>query len=142
MTSDDDATTSPTVVLPLAEAASRLGLHPSALRSRIRRGQVTAKRGNDGRLLVEVPASSQPDPDLATASPRPEHGVVTASPDDELGAEIDLLRDQLAAARIAEARAVAERDAAERIIVELRSMLAEARKGWLKRVIEALRRTH
>jgi hypothetical protein len=129
MISDDDATTSPTVVLPLAEAASRLGLHPSALRSRIRRGQVTARRGNDGRLLVEVLASSQPD-----------HGEVRTSPDDELGAEIDFLRGQLETARIAMTKAEAERDAAERIIVELRSMLAEARKGWLKRVVEAIRR--
>jgi hypothetical protein len=49
-----------TVLLPLAEAAPRLGLHPSALRSRIRRGLVTAKKGNDKRILVEVPANARP----------------------------------------------------------------------------------
>src|SRR3954447_5621838 len=90
MTQPDDAEASPTVLLPLAEAASRLGLHPSALRSRIRRGLVIAKKGNDGRLLVEVVANARPD-----------HGDATTSTEDELHAEIDFMRGQLEAARIA-----------------------------------------
>ena len=147
MTTPDEPDLSPPTLLPLAEAASRLGLHPSALRSRIRRGLVTAKKGNDGRILVEVMANARPD-----------HGAVTASPEDELRAELDFMRGQLEAARIAMTKAVAERDAAvataaakvdaaERVVTELRARadrleaaLAEARRGWLVRVIEGLRR--
>src|SRR3954451_3840762 len=144
MTNPDDAAASPTVLLPLAEAASRLGLHPAALRSRIRRGLVMAKKGNDGRILVEVMANTRPD-----------HGEVMTTPEDELHAEVDYMRDQLEAARVAMAKAEAERDAAvatsaakvdaaERIVAELRArgdrleaQLAEARKPWLAKVLEA-----
>jgi hypothetical protein len=147
MTQPNEAEGSPAILLPLAEAASRLGLHPSALRSRIRRGLVIAKKGNDGRLLVEVVANARPD-----------HGDATTSPEDELHAEIDFMRGQLEAARIAMAKAEAERDAAvatssakvdaaERVVTELRdrsdrleAALAEARRPWLLRVLEALRR--
>src|SRR3954449_3139789 len=98
MPQPDEAETSPAVLLTLTEAAARLGLHPSALRSRIRRGLVMAKKGNDGRLLVKVAANAKPD-----------HGGVMASPEDDLRAEIDFMRGQLEAARIAAATAVAER---------------------------------
>jgi hypothetical protein len=40
--------------LKVTEAAPRLGLTLDGLRSRIKRGQVTTRRGNDGRLLVSV----------------------------------------------------------------------------------------
>jgi hypothetical protein len=147
MTQSGEPTASPTLLLPLAEAASRLGLHPSALRSRIRRGLVTAKKGNDGRILVEVMASARPD-----------HGEVMVTAEDELRAEADFMRGQLEAARVAMARAEAERDAAiatsaakveaaERVVTELRARadqleaaLAEARRPWLARVIEGMRR--
>ena len=147
MTQPDETTASPTLLLPLAEAASRLGLHPSALRSRIRRGLVTAKKGNDGRILVEVMANARPD-----------HGEAVATAEDELRAEVDFMRGQLEAARVAMAKAEAERDAAmatsaakveaaERVVTELRdrgdrleAALAEARRPWLARVIEGLRR--
>ncbi len=144
MTLPDESAPSSTVLLPLAEAASRLGLHPSALRSRIRRGGVTAKRGNAGQLLVEVPANARQARDEATASP-----------EGELGLEIDHLRRELEATRLAVAKADSERDvavarltaerdaatataaakveAAERIIAELREMLAEARQPWWRR---------
>jgi hypothetical protein len=147
MTQPDETTAAPTLLLPLAEAASRLGLHPSALRSRIRRGLVTAKKGNDGRILVEVMANARPD-----------HGEVMVTAEDELRAEVDFMRGQLEAARIAMAKAEAERDAAmatsaakveaaERVVTELRvrgdrleAALAEARRPWLAKVIEGWRR--
>ena len=123
MANDDKTTVSPTILLPLAEAASRLGLHPSALRSRIRRGAVTAKRGNDKRLMVEVPANTEP-----------RHDVATISPDDELAAEIDYLRDALMVAREravgAEERAAAVRELADRLTAEL----AEARRPWWRKL--------
>ena len=43
-----------TAWLTVAKAAPRLGLTPDGLRSRIKRGQISARRGNDGRLLVGV----------------------------------------------------------------------------------------
>ena len=54
MANDDVGQTPATVLLSITEAAGRLGVHPSALRSRVRRGSVAAKRGNSGQLLVEV----------------------------------------------------------------------------------------
>src|SRR5688572_3991061 len=44
--------------LPISEAAPRLGVTVDGLRSRIRRGLVTPKKGNDGRLLVAVSMDS------------------------------------------------------------------------------------
>ena len=131
---DHDNATSPLLTLPLAEAAVRLGLHPSALRSRIRRGLATATRGNDGRLLVSVPADAKP----------PTDGV-TASPEDDLAAEVDELRRQLAAETVTRIKAEAERDAAttiatarveaaERVVTELRNELARARLPWWRRL--------
>src|SRR3954468_1619564 len=101
MTHPDDAAASPTVLLPLAEPPPPLGLHPSALRSRIRRGLVMAKKGNDGRILVEVMANARPD-----------HGEVMTTPEDEVRAEGDYMRGHLEVARVAMAKAEAERDAA------------------------------
>src|SRR5215213_2784434 len=42
------------VWLPLSEAASRMDLTVDGLRSRIRRGLVMTRRGNDKRLLVPI----------------------------------------------------------------------------------------
>jgi hypothetical protein len=115
MTKDYEATTSPTVLLPLAEAALRLALHPSALRSRIRRGTATAKRGNDGRLLVEVPADA-----------RPVHDLAMASPDQELLAEVIELRERAA-------RAEAMVEAKAELVAELRLLLDHARQPFWRR---------
>jgi hypothetical protein len=112
--------------LPMAEAASQLGLNPVALRSRLRRGQYRARKGNDGRVMVEVDARSS-------------HGQAAVTAEDELRVELDILRrehavalekarGELETARIAQARAEAERDSLERLIGELRAMLADARR--------------
>jgi DNA-binding Lrp family transcriptional regulator len=133
MTTADESAFLPTVLLPLAEAAPRLGLHPSALRSRIRRGLVTAKKGNDKRILVEVPANA-----------RPIHDETVASPEHDLAAEVDELRRELDVERLARVRAEGERDtavataaakveAAERLITELRKLLDDACRPWWQR---------
>jgi hypothetical protein len=133
MTNADESAPLPTVLLPLAEAAPRLGLHPSALRSRIRRGLVTAKKGNDKRILVEVPANA-----------RPIHDEAIASPEHDLAAEVDELRRELDVERLARVRAEGERDtavatatakveAAERLITELRKLLDDAGRPWWRR---------
>lgn len=142
MTQASETAASATVLLPISEAAPRLRLHPSALRSRIRRGVMEARRGNAGQFLVEVPADAQPAPDTPMASA-----------EDELALENDALRRELEAARLALVRAEGERDtaaatadarveAAERLIAELRAMLeanraelAEARRPWWRRLL-------
>ena len=146
MTNIDDVATSPALLLPLAEAASRLGLHQAALRSRIRRGLVTAKKGNDRRLLVEVPADAQP-----------RHDVAMASPDVELAAEVAELRERLARAEaavetakaVAEARmeaalasadgrvsaARAEAKAVRELCDRLTAELLDARRPWWRRML-------
>src|SRR5215203_2766804 len=43
--------------LSLTEAAPVLGLTPSGLKMRVRRGSVPTRKDNRGRLLVAVPAS-------------------------------------------------------------------------------------
>ena len=70
----DDATAWVTV----SEAASRLKLTPYGIKSRIRRGALRAKQGNDRRLLVGIPA------DLPTvAEDEPGEGIY------ELHAELE-----------------------------------------------------
>ena len=68
-------------------AARRLGRTPDAIRGDIRRGKLTARRGNDGRLMVLLPpvapvAVNGPSPDL-----------------DRLRDEVARLADELATAR-------------------------------------------
>lgn len=120
MTNPDD-TASPSVVVPLVEASSRLGVSVAALRSRIRRGVVTARRGNDNRLHIEIPADARPRQDDATGS------------SDEFGLELDTLRAELLEARIAAARWQERAGAQAELVAELKLQLAELRQSWWKR---------
>ena len=124
----------------LTEAGRMTGRHPDALRAMIRRGKLQGRKNNAGQWLVQIPpgmlAESDPadDPDMA--------GVVAE------------LRDELLEARVAAARAEAERDSAvgnladARATIErergrvdrLEAVLAEARRPWLAKVLEGLRR--
>ena len=128
MTRTDGTAAASSVLLPISDAAPRLHLHPSALRSRIRRGVIQARRGNAGQFLVEVPANAQPAPEIAVVSP-----------EDDLALAVAVLRRELEAARLALIRAEGERDtttaavkieAAKRVIAELRIMLSEARRSF------------
>jgi hypothetical protein len=133
MTMTDRTAAASSVLLPISEAAPRLHLHPSALRSRIRRGVIQTRHGNAGQLLVEVPANAQPAPEIAVPSP-----------EDDLALEVAVLRRELEAARLVLVRAEGERDAtnaavkieaAKRVIAELRTMLSEARRHWWRHVL-------
>jgi hypothetical protein len=132
-----------TTWLPIVEAAPRLGVTVDGLRSRVRRGLVTPRKGNDGRLLVPVSmngAATGHDQSVDTVS-----GHEDAL--DELRAENTDLRVTIA--RIEERSAAGERREGELVAalakVEARAdalaaELAEARKPALLRLIEALRR--
>jgi hypothetical protein len=132
--------------LPIAEAAARLGLSPYGVKSRVRRGTLRSRRGNDGRLLVALSESTPADLSanghdpaaeietwrLAAEAARLEAGV--------LRAERDAARELIRSLEepLAELRAVLDREQAR--CDRLEAALAEARKGWLERLLEAVRR--
>ena len=145
-------------LLTLAEAGKRLGRHPEALRALVRRHRLPARRDNLGRLLLrlaDLPA------DLGTPEhAHPAHPVAPkhAQPIWPDAAE---LREGLAEERVARARLEGElvaRDALlaanAELVAELRQVLehergranrleaalVEARRPWLARVLEGLRR--
>jgi hypothetical protein len=150
--------------LKLAEAAPQLGLTIDGLRARIKRGQITTRKGNDGRLLVSVAAnepSHEPSHEPAqngsgtghepaqepagTGSDGPGHDLLPDLLDARERAaraegELAGLREALAteARRSTDLQAVLELERAR--ADRLEAALAEARKGWLERVLEALRR--
>jgi hypothetical protein len=101
-----------------------------ALRYRVRKGEITSRKGNDGRVQVLVGA------DPAVSAPQPDTSV-----------EIAMLREELAAASSRADRAEGElaglREALTRADASLehaRQELAEARRGWLERLLEVVRR--
>ena len=128
----------------LAVAAPRMGLTVDGLRSRIRRGLVQPRRGNDGRLLVALSATA--------AGPvhepvEPGHDHVHDDEVDRLAATVAELRDEVLETRLLAGQAAAERDAANAMLVDARARvarleaeLADARKPALVRLVEALRR--
>ena len=120
--------------LRLGEAATRLGTTVDAVRSRIRRGSLEARRGNDGRIRVMVPtgeldqAATRPDgaePDRAQAATRLEEADEWLREErDEALAEADHWRRLVEDERIARVKAEAERDAERTLLAEARSALA------------------
>ena len=116
------------------------GRHPDALRAMIRRGKLQGRKSNAGQWLVQIPPGMLAESDSAD--------------DTDMAGVVAELRDELLEARVAAARAEAERDSAvgnladARATVEreraradrLEAALAEARRPWLARVIEGLRR--
>ena len=140
-----------TAWVTVSEAASRLKLTPYGIKSRIRRGTLRTRQGNDRRLLVGIPAN-------LPAAAADEVADLPADRVDEqhqeAEAEVEYWRTlaqevQLEAARLEERLAAAERreaDLSATVSAErargdrLEAALAEARRPWLARVIEGLRR--
>src|SRR4051794_39034228 len=116
------------------------GRHPDALRAMIRRGKLQGRKNNAGQWLVQIPPGMLAESDSAD--------------DPDMAGGVAGLRDELLEARGAAARAEAERDSAVANLADARSTierervrgdrleaaLAEARRPWLAKVIEGLRR--
>ncbi len=136
--------------LPLHDAAVKLGKSSDAVRSMIRRGRLSTRKANDGRLLVAVPtAVDQSGDGLATAEGgraaafgQADDGQTTA----ELQQEITEIRERLARAeeQVEAARAIAAADVAaakaeavalRELVDELKAQLADARRSWWRRLI-------
>lgn len=82
--------------LTVAEAAARLGVTPDAIRARIRRGTLSAEKGNDGAYVVTLPHDEGQDTDATSTGPD------TTAPDElveQLRSEVAYLRSELTAAR-------------------------------------------
>lgn len=125
--------------LTLSEGAAKSGRHIGALRSLVRRGRISARKGNGGQWLIQLPDELQAEPDVAT-------GSAIGGAMGELLAEVAELREALAEAKaearsardIAEARvdaakakAAAVRELADRLTAEL----VEARRPWWRKLI-------
>jgi hypothetical protein len=138
--------------LPLAEAAQRLGTTVDALRKRVRRELVMARRGQDGRVEVlvtpELAASPSPDIGIGEARHRLDEGETLRLlvQLEEAHERVEVWRSAAEAAKVEAAGLRAERDAvvataaakveaAERVIIELRAMLADARRPWWRRLV-------
>jgi hypothetical protein len=135
--------------LTLGEAGQKLGLSKDALRKRVTRGKLDARKGNDGTLRVLVTSAmltGQDGDSSTTVHDRGEVGRLLVQLDEarERGeaAASEAAEARLALARIEERLAASERREsdlrAERD--RLAAELAEARKPWLVRLVEALRR--
>lgn len=84
--------------MTIAQAAEALGVSRDTIRRKVKRGEVTAVKGNDGAWWVEVAAPSAPA--LPTALPNAAHAAAAyasqPSPNAELMQE---LRDQIGVLR-------------------------------------------
>ena len=121
--------------LSLTEAAQLTGLARDAIRAKARRGHIPSRKGNRGEVVVQVPAGLLAGVSQGQASLLANGGQDKA----DLLAEVVELREDLATA-------LAERDAARdkvatavaakaELIVELKALLAEARRPWWRRLI-------
>jgi hypothetical protein len=133
----------PAPMLPLAVAAAMTGRPAEALRSMARRGKIQSAKGNDGRMLVEVPTWLTAGQPVTTGQDQP----LTAEPSRDLAgriAELELtlaeLQAELAETRTALAVAQADRDAARAIATaeaEAVKRMAEAEITAARRIAEA-----
>jgi hypothetical protein len=131
--------------LTLTEAAEQTGQNRETLRSKVRRGLLTTRRGNSGQIMVQLPAG---DLGATRAVTGPDQGITGPALDEvaaELRDEIAELRERLARAesdvaaaeRVRAAEVGALRELADRLTDELadaRRNLADARRPWWARL--------
>jgi chromosome segregation ATPase len=165
MDSDQD-----TSWLDLDTAGQRLGLSRDALRKRIARGKLEARKGNDGTMRVLVTSAMLSGQEADTSGTVQDSAEVVRllvqleeaeERADHLGLELEEARkdagrwrDSAAQAGERAARAEGERDALQSQVADLKATLEHekaerrdaiaelivARKGWLERLLEVLRR--
>jgi hypothetical protein len=153
--------------LTINEAAKRTGWLPDKIRSDRRRGRLQSRKNNAGEWLVLVPSEAQTmlgDPSSHANGHADSHAIgqadsqAMATPPAWLLEELAELRERIghaegraagmaaqmasmAAGMALERAGMAETVAAERARGDrLEAALAEARKGWLERLLEAVRR--
>src|SRR4051812_12264490 len=135
------------VALSIAEAASALGLTTEAVRTRIKRGRLESRRGNDGRTLVLVPRSqveaapSQHSLNDDGATPEAiqvlkEQLDRALSERDQARSDIEVWRTRTEEERLGRVRAETERDAARSEQKLIERELERARRPWWRRLLE------
>jgi hypothetical protein len=127
--------------LSQSEAGLRLGWKLNRVISARRSGRLQGRKGNRGEWLVRVPDG------LGVAGAEPGYSQVETEPAAELREELAELKHALGRAEgrsealLQQVSSLAENLAAERARGDrLETALAEARKSWLERLIEAVRR--
>jgi hypothetical protein len=136
--------------LTVSEAASRLGWHPDRVKSALRRGRFQARKNNAGKWMVLVPPA-MPERANGSAGSRPDDTAYDPAADPVTRPADDpaVIEAMLAAARaegaltelrgtVAELRQALEHERARGDRLE--AALAEARRPWLAKVLEGLRR--
>jgi hypothetical protein len=123
--------------MSLADASKALAVTVDALRHRIRKGELTHRRGNDGRVQVLVGGERAAKMEQLDASAELAlfHEQIS-----ELTSRASRAEGELAGLREALTRADAGLVQARSDLADARRELAEARKGWLERLLEAVRR--
>jgi hypothetical protein len=143
----DKLTDGPTNWVTISEAAPRLGLTPFGVRSRIRRGTLRTKPGNDGRRFVGIPADHLAGCSLSNSTGNSKDHSADHLNEHEAATEVEHWRTAAETARVAAAKAEGECIALRAQVTDLKgerdrlaAELALARKGWLERLIEAVRK--
>jgi hypothetical protein len=129
-----------TTVLPVADAAARLGVSVDAIRSRVRRGHLETRRGNDGKTLILLPNSILEQArdglglgeDELVAELRQERDRLLTERD-QSRTEAEMWRVRTEEARLVSARAEAERDGLRLVVARLEADLDWARQPWWRR---------
>jgi len=140
------------------EAAEALGLTPDGVRARIRRGTLPARKGNDGQWRVELSAAVLARQDNGQDGRQDGHDAGAVGRQDELARRLAWLEQAFDGWRreteAAQGRLDVEIAARNAVIETLReslakaeargdrleAALAEARRPWLARVIDAIRK--
>ncbi len=119
------------VTMTATQAAAALGVSADTVRRRVRRGEFSAHRDGQGRLLVTIPGALQADsgsfPDDAGTCRRP------AGEDDDGAGELQALQAELQALQAVLAEVRGERDALRQQVIEH----AHERERWHERLREA-----
>jgi hypothetical protein len=129
-----------TTVLPVADAAARLGVSVDAIRSRVRRGHLETRRGNDGKTLILLPNSILEQArdglglgeDELVAELRQERDRLLTERD-QSRTEAEMWRVRTEEARLVSARAEADRDGLRLVVARLEADLDWARQPWWRR---------